>query len=75
MSTLFIPWDSHQQMVIADSGPRIAKEVTSGTFAYCPVCRAFPQTKMKPDAIGSIASEIGSIKCTCHEATAKIAER
>ena len=75
MSALLIPWDSHQQMVIADPGPWIAKTVTAGVFAYCPVCHAFPQTKFKPDATGSTASEIGSIKCNCHEATARIAER
>jgi hypothetical protein len=68
MSTLFLPWDSNQQLFIADPGPWIPKEVTKGVFAYCPNCRAFPQTKFGHE-------ERGTIACSCHNTTAEIVER
>lgn len=65
MSTLIIPWDSHHQLVISEPGPWVAKKVSSGTFAYCPVCHAFPQTKLGHE-------ECRAIACPCHNTTAKI---
>jgi hypothetical protein len=67
MSALLIPWDSYHQLVIAEPGPWIAKPVTGGLFAYCPICHFFPQTKLGPE-------EQGPISCPCHTATAELVE-
>jgi len=62
-----LSWTSHQTLVISDPGPWIAKKLTGGAFAYCPICQSYPQTKFG-------AEETGTIKCGCHQATAKIIE-
>jgi len=67
MNALFIPWDSHQQMVIADPGPWVAKIVPSGVFAYCPLCHAFAHTKLGAQARGAIT-------CSCHSTRAELVE-
>jgi len=53
--------------MIEEPGPWIAKERAGGALAYCPACRTYPQTKFGQD-------ETGTIKCGCHQTTAKILE-
>jgi len=63
-----LPWSSHQTLVIDESGPWIAKKLTGGVFAWCPACQTYAETKFGRD-------ETGTIKCRCHQSSAKIIEK